>query len=135
MKLLRLVDGTPTPITKRQIRERFPNVSFPASFPKERMADFGVFLWDYDPQPEYNPETQRVLDGEWRLENGEYRRGWVVEDIPQETLDATKDQKALSAADELSFKLIFQLNNEIRQLKGQQPITRQQFIQYIKSQL
>lgn len=135
MQLLRLVDGTPTPITKRQIRERFPNVSFPATFPKERMADFDVFVWDYDPQPEYDPETQRLVPGAWRMEGDEYRRGWVVEDIPQGVINSRKDQESMSAADQLAFKLLFRLNNEVRGLKGQPPINRQQFIAFIRSQL
>jgi len=128
-------NGDPTPVSKRQIKARFPNVSFPASYPKERMAEFGVFLWEADPQPAFDPETQRLVPGEWRMEGDEYRRAWVVEDIPQAELDAAKDAEALSAADQLAFKLLFLLNNEVRELKGQQPINWAAFIQFIKGQL
>lgn len=135
MNLLRLVDGTPTPVTKRQIRAHFPNVSFPATFPKERMADFDVFVWDHDPQPEYDPQTQRLVEGGWRMEGDEYRRAWVVENLPQGELNSRKDEEVANSVDQLAFKLIFRLNNEVRELKGQQPVNRQQFIAFIRSQL
>jgi len=125
----------PVPVTKRQIKARFPNVSFPSSYPKERMAEFGIFVWQADPQPAFDPETQRLVPGEWRIEGDEYRREWVVEDIPQAEIDAAKDAEALSAADQLAFKLIFLINNEVRVLKGQEPVTRQQFIQFVRSQI
>jgi len=48
---------------------------------------------------------------------------------------AGKDAEALSAADQLAFKMLFHLNNEVRELKGQQPINRAAFVQFIRGQL
>jgi len=127
--------GNPVPVSKRQIKERFPNVSFPATFPKERMAEFGLFVWEADALPAFDAETQHLVPGAWRMEGNEYRRAWVVEDIPQGEIEAAKDAEALSAVDQLAFKLIFQLNNEIREAKGQQPLTPEQFRQFVRAQL
>lgn len=136
MNLLRLVDGTPTPITKRQIRERFPNVSFPQAFPVGTLRRFGVFPYTVAPQPEINPNTQRVsLGAIQETPSGDFVQEWVVENIPQSEINDRKDQEALDSVDQLAFKLIFTQENRLRVLEGKPKITKAQFIQFIKGQL
>jgi len=115
--------GDPVPVSKRQIKERFPNVSFPATFPKERMAEFNVFVWEPDPQPAFDAETQRLVPGDFRQEGDEYRRAWVVEGIPaqdredaaQATLrELVEDNELLVAAVEALVDLVIVMDNRNR---------------------
>jgi hypothetical protein len=100
-------NGDPTTVSKRQIKARFPNVSFPNSYPKERMAEFNVFVWEPDPRPAFDAETQRLVAGGFRLEGDEYRRAWVVEDIPAAEREAAAQAEADSAVqgDDLMVEL------------------------------
>ena len=65
------------PVTETQIRELFPNVSFPVPFvpPNNFAPVFPV------PQPSYDPVVQVAIDGKPVLtEKGHYEQTWVITD-------------------------------------------------------
>lgn len=133
---IRVVDGAPQRVDLRQVRKTFPNVSFPASFPSEVLARFGVYPVSDPGQPSFDPETQRVSrDGYTEVSPGVWEINWVVEAIPQSEINARKDAEALDAADQLAFKILFRHENAIRQAQGQPRLTQQQFIQFLRSNL
>lgn len=73
------------PVTEMQIRELFPNVSFPVPFvpPSNFAPVFPV------PQPSYNPVLQAVVEGKPALtEKGHYEQAWDVIDRFTDYTDA-----------------------------------------------
>jgi len=120
------------PYTLRDFKKDNPNISPPNSM--QALKSYGIEPVEKTPRPA-TTETERVSPGPVVFTEGAWRTSWVVEDIPQAEIDASKDAQALNAADQLAFKLIFRLNNEIRDAKGQQPLTPQQFRQFVRAQL
>src|SRR6056297_2245202 len=96
-ELIRVVDGTPQRVTKRQIRQAFPNVSFRANYPDEVLARFNVFRATDAGPPDYDTETQTLSRGYTETSPGVWEVSYTVSDIPASEREAAAE----AAADEL----------------------------------
>jgi hypothetical protein len=144
MSYVRIQGDVFTPVSVRQIvkviqRETGKTLPDLANVPEarrnERLAEYGVFPYTTDPQPTFDPETQRLRPGDFREEGGAYFRGWAVEDIPQAELDEAKDQEVMGAIDQLAFKILFRHENQIRAATGRPELSRAQFAQFLRANL
>ena len=59
----------------------------------------------------------------------------TIRDRTAEEIETEKDVLILSEADQVLGKVIFQLVNDVRQLRSQQPVTKAQFLTYLKGLL
>jgi hypothetical protein len=62
----------------------FPNVSFPANPTAEDLAPFGVFPVMPSASLPFDPPTQRLVEADPVLEDGEWRQRWLVVDMGAE---------------------------------------------------
>ena len=99
------------PYSFLQLKRSYPNTSFPKipssldGLSKEKKDDIEFLLNEYDvylvqttPQPSYDRQTQRIVEGDPILnENGEWVEQWNIEDISQEELDQRLQNKRNSA--------------------------------------
>jgi hypothetical protein len=99
-RFIRLVNGTPEPITIAKIRRAFPNVSFPQGFPAGALARFDVFpLVDPGP-PDIDPSRQTMAVGPIRQVDGEWTQTYVVTDIPPAEREAEAERETGRLLDE-----------------------------------
>ena len=59
----------------------------------------------------------------------------TIRDKTEQELESSKDVLVLDQADQVLGRVVFMLVNDIRELKGQQPVTKQQFLAYLKGLL
>ena len=72
-----------------ELRAHFSNVSFPAIIDNAELVQFGVFPL-YSVKPEYDAETQKLVDSGVELIDGKYQIKWQIEPLDQETIDLNK---------------------------------------------
>lgn len=60
----------------------FPNVSFPAPWDGLDFPEQGIYWVHSSEKPEYDPETERVVEGQPELVGGQWRQVWSVEPLP-----------------------------------------------------
>jgi len=99
---IRLTNGQPEIYSIGQLRRDNPQVSFPKNIPDAVLADYGVYPLrvfsevTFDPNTHCSKQSQIVqVDGEWQL-------SYVVEPLPQETVEETmraKRNKLLADSD------------------------------------
>jgi hypothetical protein len=130
---VKIVGGAPVNYSIRQLRADNPQVSFPAEITDATLAEYSVFKVA-EVAPPTVTATQRAVQGTPTLVNGSWTQTWTVQDITAE-LNAAKDAQAASDVDMLFGKVLFEIVNDVRVLKGQGTITRQQFINYLRSKL
>lgn len=71
----------------------------------------------------------RILN---EAELGEVLAPYNIRPAAETVLDAYKDSQSRKLTLEVVAKVLFNLVNEVRALKGQQPVTAQQFRSYVK---
>lgn len=71
----------------------------------------------------------RILN---EAELGEVLAPYNIRPAAETVLDAYKDTQSRKLTVEVVAKVLFNLVNEVRALKGQQPVTAQQFRAYVK---
>jgi len=121
---------------KRLTGRSVPDVANLLEIPRNNwLSKYNVYPLEIDPRPSYDGETQRLVEGGYVADGPGYRLTWAIEDIPQSEIDQAKEQLALSEAEKLLGKMIFQLNNRVRVLEGKPEITRQQFVNFLKANL
>ena len=73
---VQLVDGQPVVCTLQQLKNKNPNISFPSGSVELNLEDFGIHYLHIEPEPEFDPSTQRVevektpvlIDGKWTIQ-------------------------------------------------------------------
>lgn len=70
------------PYSLAQLRQDFPNVSFPAEPSDADLAPFGVAAVQPGTKPAFNPVTQRLVHDNPTLQGGQWVEGYTVVDIP-----------------------------------------------------
>lgn len=133
MMYVKVTNGIPENYSLSRLRSDNPQVSFPAEPSASTLAEYGVFPLIEVPAPTASA-TQKVVRGTPQLINGSWTQVWNIVDITAE-VTAAKDAQAISEADVLFGKIIFELVNDVRVLKGQGTITKQQFINYLRTKL
>ena len=71
------------PLTEQQIRDMYPHVSFPHFF--EPPEDFALVKQSV--QPDYNPNTQMVVERVPVLREGSYYQQWEIVELSNEVID------------------------------------------------
>ncbi len=72
------------PYTFQQLKEDYPNVSFPSDL--SGVEGFDVAIVTVDPEPEYNPETHRIISSNPVLRDGNWVIQWDVVPLQTESL-------------------------------------------------
>jgi len=85
MFYIRLADNK-YPITDSQVREAFPN----KSFPKELGEPDGYAVIVFKPAPSFDATRQHVVETTPALINGEYAQQWRVVDLTAEAIEAQR---------------------------------------------
>lgn len=74
-----------TVISAYEIRQSYPDISFPPTISIEHVAELGYLLIEYDDQPELEP-NEVAEPGEIRIEDGRAYQGWTVVQVPEPTI-------------------------------------------------
>jgi len=78
MSYLKITNNQIKPYSIEQLRQDNPNTSFPKTFSNDRLAQWGVYPYTMQEQPDYNYLTQ-VLSVDTFVEvNGVWTQGWTV---------------------------------------------------------
>ena len=100
-KYVRIVEGSPVEVTRRQIRNAFPDVSFPASFPPEILAQYNAFPL-VDDRPAFDPLLQTLtVGGIIETAGPTYTREYTVTNKTEAELRADAAQAASDVLDSL----------------------------------
>lgn len=84
MMYFKLNNGIPEPYDLNRLQVDNPGVSFPSVISETLAAEFGLIPYTEDSKPSFNPMTEMVSDGSFRIEVGEWKRGWTVVPLPDD---------------------------------------------------
>lgn len=84
MPYLKITDNQLEHYSIEQLRQDNPNTSFPKTISDERLAEWGVYPYVMQDQPNYEPLTQLLTVGTFTEVNGLWTQGWVVSYRPIE---------------------------------------------------
>lgn len=70
------------PFDLARLREFYPQTSFPQGFKGINLEDYGVFVVNQNPQPEYDGLTQTAKEQEPELVDGIWTLNWTIENKP-----------------------------------------------------
>jgi hypothetical protein len=82
--MLAFASNPQAPIGRSELRQKYPNVSFPADLEKADLASYGVIKIKEQPAPSCNHRTERVVERPVELVNGAWVKGWEVQPLPLE---------------------------------------------------
>lgn len=87
---IRVELGVPIKTTVEELKKANPNISFPAYLTPELLAEYGVYVVEPTEPPSYNPEIERLMEGEPQLneENNKWYQTWEVELKPEELVSS-----------------------------------------------
>ena len=85
---IKLTNGQPEKYTIGQLRRDNPNVSFPKRPSDELLADWGVFKVAPSMRPKHDSMAQTIREESIVEIDGVWTQQWLVEDKPQETVEA-----------------------------------------------
>jgi hypothetical protein len=131
--LVKITNGVPAAYSYTQLRRDNPQVSFPRDPSEETLAEYDVFELVQVAPPSVTA-TQRAEQDTPQFIANKWTQVWKIVDITAE-LAAQKDAQVSREVDVLFGKVLFEIVNDVRVLKGQGTITRQQFINYLRSKL
>lgn len=93
---IKLTNGVPTPYSIGQLRRDNPNTSFPKHIPNRILETYNVFPYTQEQQPTFDEKTQKLEDGEFVEQDGDWVKTWTVAEKTQEEIDAWVEAKAES---------------------------------------
>ena len=96
---------TDYPISKLDIRQRFPNTSFPKSLENIDLSSFGVVTVSDTDKPSINEDTQRLEEGTPTLVDGAWVQVWNVVNLNSTELAQITADKADAIRAERNQKL------------------------------
>jgi hypothetical protein len=131
--LVKITNGVPAAYSYTQLRRDNPQVSFPRDPSEETLAEYDVFELVQVAPPSVTA-TQRAEQDTPQFIANKWTQVWKIVDITAE-LAAQKDAQVSREVDVLFGKVLFEIVNDVRVLKGQGTITSQQFINYLRSKL
>lgn len=102
------------PVTEKDIRHAFPNVSFGTPFvPPEGYAPVLAKV-----RPPHNMYTQRVIEGAPVLADGKWTQRWIVQDIPADILE----KRLVSAKADAIKKIYADVDNIYNAAQGSRAV-------------
>jgi len=96
---------TKYPVGLGDLRQKFPNVSFPKSLEGEDLTSLGVVTVNDVDKPAFNSSTQKVEKGTPALVDGTWQQIWNVIDLTDFELRTINDESAASVRKERNLKL------------------------------
>lgn len=96
---------TKYPVGLGDLRQKFPNVSFPKSLEGEDLTSLGVVTVNDVDKPAFNSSTQKVEKGTPALVDGTWQQIWNVIDLTDFELRTINDESAASVREERNLKL------------------------------
>ena len=84
MPHLKITNGHPEIYSIGQLRRDNPNTSFPKVPSDALLADWGVYPYTMQDQPEYDQFTQTLKQTALVQVNGAWTQGWIVSNLPTE---------------------------------------------------
>jgi len=93
---IQLEDGQPVghPIAELNLRQLYPNTSFPRFFTAETTEPLGYGIYDFANHPELGRYEKAVEVAPVRSEVGIWRQTWEVVEMDQEEKDAENERKS-----------------------------------------
>jgi hypothetical protein len=85
-------DITVYPYSPAQLRRDNPGTSFPDAMSDALLAGWGVYPVEPTTQPEYDPSTQRITEGEPEQVGDVWAQTWIVTDLTPEEITARLDE-------------------------------------------
>jgi len=86
---LKLTSGIPETYSIGKLRRDNPNVSFPKQPSDALLADWDVYPYTVDPQPEYDSLTHRLVAGAFEQDaQSAWSQPWSVEQLPLDQAEA-----------------------------------------------
>ena len=83
---LRIIDGQPKPYAVGYLKIENPNTSFPAQMSDEFLAEWDVYRYVIDDQPEHDPLIEQAWKGAFYQDaDGQWHQGWDVKPKPEST--------------------------------------------------
>lgn len=83
------------PISLDDLQKKYPNTSFSLPLIANELVDFGVVEVEISTNPEYNPETQRLVQQEPKLIDGKWVVEMKVEDLSEEEINKIEEQNKI----------------------------------------
>ena len=93
---LKIVNGSAQEYSLTQLRQDNPNVSFPKLPPGSILAGFGVYPFEPDEEPAYDPRNQTISAGAFYQDGADWKRAWVVTDFVPEEISQVQFVRAAS---------------------------------------
>ena len=85
MLILVLASRTVYPYSQEQLRADNPGTSFPADIPAALLAEWSVYSVQATPQPDHDPATQRLAEGQPEQVDDTWVQTWsVIDKAPEE---------------------------------------------------
>lgn len=84
------------------------------------------------PSPIYDPKLQTLEGTNYNILESSIEKYWSVRDKTSEEIESDKQSK-LGNISQIIIELLFEQENKIRQLQQQSLLTKDEFINYIKS--
>jgi hypothetical protein len=83
-----------TPIGRSELRQKYPNVSFPLDLEKADLKSYGVIQIKEEPAPACDYRVEHVVERPVELVNGVWVKGWEVQPLPLEQQQQLVDNQA-----------------------------------------
>ncbi len=96
---------TKYPVGLGDLRQKFPNVSFPKSLEGEDLTSLGVVTVNDVDKPAFNSSTQKVEEGAPALADGTWKQTWNVINFTAAELQSIADNAAASVREQRNLKL------------------------------
>lgn len=115
------------PYTMRDLREEYPNVSFPRSYPDSVLANYGVYPVVETIKPSFDPDTERVVEINPTESNGVWMQAWEVQALDSNELHNVKVSKRIpTSLNRLKNILTIPAIKELKTLSDAQAIVDSQ---------
>jgi len=101
---IKITNDIPENYTIGQLRRDNPNISFPKTISNEILTRFDVYTYTQESQPSIDEKTQKLEDGGFVEQDGNWLKTWnIVEKTPEELAEwiESKKQQVRSQRDTL----------------------------------
>jgi hypothetical protein len=102
---VKVTGGTATQYSTWQLRKDNPQTSFPLTIPDMVLAEFDVFPFTTTTLPNITPSTQKVVESEMSLIDGQWTQTWAVVTLSAEEQAAYFEQLKSSIVSEVQSRL------------------------------
>ena len=91
---IKITNDIPENYTIGQLRRDNPNISFPKTISNEILTRFDVYTYTQESQPSIDEKTQKLEDGGFVEQDGNWLKTWnIVEKTPEELAEWIESKK------------------------------------------